>query len=72
MPISLVEVSSSILDSPNGAGSDFDGIGTRFEVQWVKSSVLSKFVHFETQIEEILVLTNTMSRMYSHIPKTFV
>ena len=64
--------SSSNFGSPNGSGSDLDGMGTRSgnTTDEKLDALLSKFVHFETQIAQIPTLTNWMSRMDSRITKT--
>ena len=63
---------SSNVDSPLGSGDDLDGMGTRYgnTTDEKLDALLSNFVHFETQIAQILALTTWMSRMDSHITKT--
>ena len=58
--------------SSNSSGSDLNGTGTRSAITTDEKldALLSKFVHFETQIAQIPALTNWMSRMDSHITKT--
>ena len=70
--VSISHASSSNLGSPNGSGSDFDGMGTRSgsTTDEKLDALLSKFVHFETQLAHFLALTNWMSRVDSHIMKT--
>ena len=69
MPIPPAQASSSNFGSPNGSGSDLDGMGTRSgsTTDEKLDALLSKIVHFETQIAQIPPLTNWMSRMDSHI-----
>ena len=63
---------SSNVGSPHGSGHDLDGMGTRSRntTDGKLDALLSKFVHFETQIAQIPALTTWMSRMDSHISKT--
>ena len=63
---------SSNVGSPHGSGHDLDGMGTRSgnTMDEKLGALLSKFVHFETQIAQIPALTTWMSRMDSHITKT--
>ena len=72
VPNSPLQFTSSNFGSPDGPGSDLDGVGTRSgsTTDEKLDALLSKFVHFETQISQILALTNWMSRMDSHITKT--
>ena len=72
VPISPAPAPSSNFGSPNGSGSDLDGMGTRSgsTTDEMLDALLSKFAHFETQIAQIPTLTNWMSRMDSHITKT--
>ena len=64
---------SSNVVSPYGSGHDLDGMGTRSgnTMDEKLGALLSKFVHFETQIAQIPAITTWMSRMDSHITKTF-
>ena len=63
---------SSNVGSPHGSGHDLDKMGTRSgnTLDEKLDALLSKFVHFETQIAQIPALTTWMSRMDSHISKT--
>ena len=63
---------SSNVGSPHDSGHDLDGMGTRSgnTMDEKLGALLSKFVHFETQIAQIPALTTWMSRMDSHITKT--
>ena len=63
---------SSNVGSPHGSGHDLDGMGTRSGniLDEKLDALLSKFVHFETQIAQIPALTTWMSRVDSHILKT--
>ena len=72
VPVSPMQFTSSNFGSPNGPGSDLDGMGTRSgsTTDEKLDVLLSKFVHFQTQIAQILSLTNWMSRMGLHITKT--
>ena len=72
VPMPPAQVSSSNMGSPNGSGSDLDGMGTRSGsiTDEKLDALLSKFAHFETQIAQIPSITNWMSRMDSHITKT--
>ena len=56
---------SSNVGSPHGSGHDLDGMGTRSgsTTDEKLDALLSKFVHFETQIAQIPALTTWMSRM---------
>ena len=58
--------------SPHGSGHDLDGMGTRSgnTMDDKLDALLSKFVHFETQIAQIPALMAWMCRMDSHISKT--
>ena len=72
VPNSPMQLSSSNFGSLHGSGSDLDGMGTRSESTTDEKlgTLLSKFVHFETQIAQIPAITTWMSRMDSHITKT--
>ena len=72
VPIPPAQASSSNFGSPNGSVSDFDFMGTRSgsTTDEKLDALLSKFVHFETQIAQIPALTNWMFRVDSHITKT--
>ena len=72
VPIPPAQASSSNFGSPNGSGSDLDGLGTRSgsTTDEKLDGLLSKSVHFDTQIAQIPALTNWTSRMDSHITKT--
>ena len=59
VPISPAEASSSNFGSPNGSGSDLDGITADEKLD----ALLSQFVQFHEQIAQIPGLTNWMSRM---------
>ena len=63
---------SSNVGSPHSSGHDLDGMGTRSgnTTDEKLDALLSKFVHFETQIAQIPALTAWVSRMDSHITKT--
>ena len=63
---------SSNVGSPHASGHDLDGMGTRSgnTLDEKLDALLSKFVHFETQIAQIPALTTWMSRVDSHISKT--
>ena len=70
--IPISHASSSNLGSPNGSGSDLDGMGTSSgsTTDEKLDALLSKFGHIETQLAQIPALRNWMSRMDSHITKT--
>ena len=72
MPISSAPASSSNFGSPNGSGSDLDGMGTRHGITTDEKldTLLSQFAQFKEQIAQIPTLTNWMSRMDSQITKT--
>ena len=72
VPNSPMHLTSSNFGSFNGSGSDLDGMGTRSgsTTDDKLDALLSKLVHFETQIAQIPALTNWRSRMDSHITKT--
>ena len=72
VPSSPMQPTSSIFGSFHGSVSDLDGPGTRSESTTDEKldALLSKFVHFETQIAQNPDLTTWMSRMDSHITKT--
>ena len=72
VPDSPMQFTSSNFGSPNGTGSDLDGMGTRpgSTTDEKLGALLSTFVHFEPQIAQIPTLTNWMSRMDSHVTKT--
>ena len=55
VPIPPAQASSSNFGSPNGSGSDLDGMGTRSgsTTDEELDVLLSKFVHFETQIAKM-------------------
>ena len=69
---SPIQLTSLNFGSPDGSGSDLDGMGTRSgsTTDEKLDALLSKFAHFETQIAQIPALTNWISRMDSHITKT--
>ena len=71
VPNSPMQFTSSNFDSRNGSGSDLDGMGNRpgITADEKLDALLSKFVHFKTQIAQIPTLTNWMTRMDSHITK---
>ena len=66
--ISLAQASSSNMGSPDGSGSDLDGMGTRSgsTTDEMLDALFAKFVHFETQIAQIPALPKRMSRMDLH------
>ena len=72
VPESPVQFTTSNVGSPDGSGSDLDGMGTRPGITGDEKldAILSKFVHCEAQLAQILTLTNWMSRMESHVAKT--
>ena len=72
VPISSPPASFSNFGFSNSAGSDLDGTATRPGITTDEKldALLSKFVHFETQIAQIPAITTWMSRMDSHITKT--
>ena len=65
-------VSSSNFGSLHGSVSDLHDVGTRSgsTTDEKLDAFLSKFVHFETKIAQILAITTWMSRLDSHITKT--
>ena len=72
VPNSPMQLSSSNFGSLRRSGSDLDGMGTRSESTTDEKldALLSKFVHFETQIAQIPDITSWTSRMGSQITKT--
>ena len=72
MPIPPSQASSPNYGSPDGSGSDLDGMGTcsGSTTDEKLNALLSNFVHFETQIAQFPALPNWMSRVDSHNTKT--
>ena len=72
VPESPVQFTTSSFGFPNGSGSDLDGMGTRLGITEDEKldAILSKFVHCEAQLAQILTLSNWMSRVESHVTNT--
>ena len=69
VPKSLVQFTSSNFGSPNGCGSDLDGMGTRHfvTVDEKLDALLSQFAQFKEQVTQIPTFTDWMPRMESHV-----